>query len=182
MKKLLLHACCGPCLSGANIALSQDDLDVTGYFYNPNIHPQIELIRRADSLRMYVEARKFNAVIIDNYNIELFESEVVGKSGDRCLNCYRLRLEATANYAIRNRFDCFSTTLLLSPYQKHDLIRLAGEEASRKYGVSFYYRDLRPFYNESIKRSKEMGLYRQKYCGCYLSKEKKNEQAVIASA
>ena len=171
MKKLLLHACCAPCLSGANTALAQDDLDVTGYFFNPNIHPKIELGRRADSLRRYLEVKKLNVIIIDNYDIELFESQVVGKSGGRCFNCYRLRLEATANYASQNSFDWFSTTLLLSPYQKHDLVRTAGEEASRKYGVGFYYSDLRPFYNESIEMSKEMGLYRQKYCGCYLSKE-----------
>ena len=182
MRKLLLHTCCAPCLSGANIALAQDDLDITAYYYNPNIHPQIEFFKRIDALKRYTDIKRFNTIIVENYDFDIFESEVVGKPGDRCFNCFRLRLEATADHASRNEFDCFSTTLLLSPYQKHDMIRSAGEEASKKYGIEFYYSYMRPFYRESIKISKEMGLYRQKYCGCYLSKEKKNEQVVIASA
>jgi len=169
MKKLLLHTCCAPCLSGANEAFLNSGLDITGYFYNPNIHPQLELVERVRALNKYSELKKFNAIIIDGYDIDLFKKEVVDRSGDRCVNCYRLRLESTAEHAAVNSFDRFSTTLLLSPYQKHDMIRIVGEDVSRKYGIKFYYRDLRPFYSGSVKTSKEMGLYRQKYCGCYLS-------------
>ena len=169
MKKLLLHTCCAPCLSGTNEALSSEGFDITGYFYNPNIHPTDELNRRIEALKLYSELKKFNAIIIDSYDIDLFKKEVVDRSGDKCLNCYMLRLEATACHAKKNGYDLFSTTLLLSPYQKHDMIRMAEEDVSGKYGIEFYYRDLRPFYGGSVRISKEMGLYRQKYCGCYLS-------------
>ncbi len=175
MKRLLLHACCAPCLTGASAALEGKGLDVTAYFYNPNIHPQAELDRRVAALS------GFKAVIVDDYDIGLFKKKIAGRPGDRCGNCYRLRLEISARYAVGGGFDCFSTTLLLSPYQKHDLVKSAGEEAARKYGIEFYYQDMRPFYRESIRISKSMGLYRQKYCGCYLSKEEKNEQARIAA-
>jgi len=181
MKKLLLHTCCAPCLSGADKAFSDSGLDITGYFYNPNIHPNDELIRRIDALREYSNKKGFSAVIIDDYGVELFEKEVVNNSGDRCVNCYRLRLDAAAKHAAVNGFDCFSTTLLLSPYQKHDTIKVVGEDVSGKYGIEFYYRDLRPFYNESVRISKGMGLYRQRYCGCYLSREARDEQVSFAS-
>ncbi len=147
----------------------EEDLDVTAYFYNPNIHPESEFEKRVKALKKYSSAKDINAIIIENYDIGSFEREVVSKRGDRCENCYRLRLEAAACYAIHNKYDCFSTTLLLSPYQKHDLVKSIGEETSKKYGIGFYYKDLRPFYIESIRISKAMGLYRQKYCGCYIS-------------
>ena len=171
MKKVLCHTCCAPCLSGANMAFAKEDLDVTGYFYNPNIHPRDELARRIDALRTYSEIQKFRTIIIDDYDVELFNRDVVEVSGERCVNCYRIRLEAAAQYAGQNGFDSFSTTLLISPYQKHDRIKSVGEELSVKYGIDFYYKDLRPYYKESIRISKEMGLYRQRYCGCYVSKE-----------
>jgi len=181
MKKLLLHTCCAPCLSGTNEALLSDGFDITGYFYNPNIHPEDELARRIEALKKYSELKKFNAVIIDGYDFDLFNKEVVDRSGDRCRNCYRLRLEATAHYASRNKYESFSTTLLLSPYQKHDILKSIGEEISEKYGIDFYYMDMRPFYKGSIRISKELGLYRQKYCGCLQSKEAGNEQVSFAS-
>ncbi len=181
MKKLLLHTCCAPCLSGANKALMEEDLDVTSYFYNPNIHPEIEFARRVEALKKYFSAKGINAVIIEKYDIGSFEREAVDKDGDRCGNCYRMRLEAAAGYAKQNKYDFFSTTLLLSPYQKHDLIKSIGEETSKKHGIGFYYRDLRPFYIGSVRISKAMGLYRQKYCGCYISGGMKNEQVSLAS-
>lgn len=181
MKKLLLHTCCAPCLSGTHPVLAREGFSITGYFYNPNIQPQDELVRRLVALREYLALKNIDPMIIDNYDDGLFEKEVVGKPGDRCRNCYSLRMNATASYAEKNGFDAFSTTLLLSPYQKHDIIRGVGEEISRKYGVEFYYHDLRPFYGESVRISKMMGLYRQKHCGCYLSREKKDEQVSFAS-
>jgi len=181
MKKMLLHICCAPCLSGVNEALLSEGFDITGYFYNPNIHPEEELARRIEALKKYSELKKFNSIIIDGYDIGLFNKEAVDRSGDRCSNCYRLRLDATAKHAVDNGFDLFSTTLLLSPYQKHGIIRELGENVARKYGIEFYYRDLRRFYKGSVRISKEMGLYRQKYCGCYLSREARDEQSSLAS-
>ncbi|MFH1709528.1 MAG: epoxyqueuosine reductase QueH [bacterium] len=182
MKKLLLHVCCAPCLSGADKALSGEGFDITGYFYNPNIHPQAEFIRRIEALRKYSDVKKFNMIIDDSYDIEVFKKEVVGKPGDRCRNCYMLRLEKAACYARQNNYDCFSSTLLISPYQKHEAVNYIGQALSQKYGVEFYYRDLRTFYRDSVSISKELGLYRQKYCGCSPGMEVKNEQVSIASA
>jgi epoxyqueuosine reductase len=181
MKKVLLHACCAPCLSGAEKAFAEEDIEVTGYFYNPNIHPKDELARRIEALRAYSDIKKLNTVIVDEYDIEAFKKDVVDRPGERCINCYRLRLEATAAYAGRGGFDRFSTTLLISPYQKHDEIKAVGEEIANRYGIEFYYRDLRPYYRESVRISKEMGLYRQRYCGCYISEEIRNEQVSVAS-
>jgi epoxyqueuosine reductase len=181
MKKVLLHACCAPCLSGANASFAEDDIELTGYFFNPNIHPRDEFLKRIDALRSYSEIKKINVVINDEYGLELFDSKVVAAPGDRCVNCYRVRLEETAHHAAKNGFDGFSTTLLISPYQKHDEMKGVGEKLEEKYGIEFYYKDLRPYYQESIKISKAMGLYRQKYCGCYISKERKNEQVSVAS-
>jgi predicted adenine nucleotide alpha hydrolase (AANH) superfamily ATPase len=169
MKKMLLHACCGPCLSGADKALSDKGFCITGYFYNPNIHPEEEFNKRIDSLEKFSSDKGLLSIIDFTYDIALFDKEVMGKPGDRCENCYRLRLDRTAKYAADNNFDLFSTTLLLSPYQKHDKIKAVGEELSEKYKVGFHYMDMRPYYKGSIETSKQMGLYRQKYCGCYKS-------------
>jgi len=175
--KLLLHVCCAPCLSGTHRALEAEAFDITGFFYNPNIHPQVEHKKRIGALISYCRQKDMKALIIEKFNMEIFKKEVEGRSGrayrqagDRCVNCYRLRLKRTAYCAKKNGFDSFSTTLLLSPYQKHELIKQAGEEMASEYGVRFYYKDLRPFYKDSIAISKILGLYRQKYCGCYLSR------------
>jgi predicted adenine nucleotide alpha hydrolase (AANH) superfamily ATPase len=162
-------------------ALLSDDVLITGYFFNPNIHPQEELERRIDALKVYSSIKMFDSVIIEGYDIDLFRKEVVDKAGDRCRNCYSLRIEATARFARQNGYDCFSTTLLISPFQRHDLVKMAGKEASRKYGVGFYYDDLRSFYPDSVKISRQLGLYRQKYCGCYISREMRDEQVSVAS-
>jgi len=170
MKQLLLHVCCAPCLSGTHKALEAEDLDITGFFYNPNIHPEEEHKKRIGALISYSSQKDMKALIIENFNMEIFKKEVVGRPDDRCVNCYKLRLKRTAYCAKKNGFDSFSTTLLLSPYQKHELIKQAGEEMAGEHGVRFYYKDFRPFYKDSIAISKMLGLYRQKYCGCYLSR------------
>jgi len=167
--KLLLHTCCAPCLSGVHRAIFEENLDITGYFYNPNIHPDGEFQNRIGALISYASQRDIHAVIVEKYDIGIFKSQVAGQSGDRCSNCYRLRLEEAAKYAGKNNYDCFSSTILISPYQKHDLAKQIGNEMGEKYGVRFYYKDFRPFYRDSIAISKQMGLYRQRYCGCYLS-------------
>jgi predicted adenine nucleotide alpha hydrolase (AANH) superfamily ATPase len=90
---------------------------------------------------------------------------------ERCMYCYLLRLNQTAKKAKEMGFDAFSTTLLVSPYQKHEELTLIGKQLGQKYGLDFYYRDWRPFFREGQKEAKEMELYRQKYCGCIYSKQ-----------
>ncbi len=178
--KLLLHVCCAPCFSGANLALAGEGLDLTGYFYNPNIYPAEELAKRIGTLRKYDEITGRRSIIIDEYNDAIL-SEFGGDNEEKCRDCFFERLGATADYAKENGFDIFSTTLLISPYQKHELIRSVGEEVSGKHGIDFYYKDMRPFYRESVNISRSIGLYRQNYCGCNFSKENRHEQAFIAS-
>lgn len=167
--KLLLHTCCAPCLSGAYKPLAGEGHDIAGYFFNPNIQPEEEMGLRIEALKKYSDKTQLKAVIVGSYDPEIFKRQVLSASGDRCFNCYVLRLSATALYAAANGYETFSTTLLLSPYQKHDMIRTAGEEVSQRSGIEFLYRDLRPYYRDSVEISKSMDLYRQKYCGCILS-------------
>ena len=178
--KLLLHVCCAPCLSGAHLALAGEDFDLTGYFYNPNIYPADELARRIDALRKYDVIAGSRSIIVDDYDPGIL-SEYGQNNEGKCGACFSERLGSTAEYAKQNGFDAFSTTLLISPYQKHELIRSVGEEVSERSGVYFYYGDMRPFYRESVNISRSIGLYRQRYCGCNFSKESKNGQAVVVS-
>ncbi|MFA6548709.1 MAG: epoxyqueuosine reductase QueH [Candidatus Margulisiibacteriota bacterium] len=157
MSKLLLHTCCGPCTTYVYDCLKAD-FEVKGLFYNPNIHPQIEYERRLLTMEHYAAVVELE-VIYDKGNEE-------GLKPEDCENCYRVRLLKTAQYAARLGFEYFSTTLLISPYQKHDLLKKVGEKIALEIGVEFYYNDFRPGFSESQRMSKAMHLYRQKYCGC----------------
>jgi predicted adenine nucleotide alpha hydrolase (AANH) superfamily ATPase len=95
------------------------------------------------------------------------------REGERCRICYHMRLRHAAQLARRGRFDAFSTTLLYSKFQKHDLIREIGESAGAEAGVTFLYRDWRDGWKEGVEASKAMGLYRQAYCGCILSEQER---------
>lgn len=178
--KLLLHTCCGPCLSGVYPAIEKD-IDITAYFFNPNVHPQTEFEKRVGAVLEYVSRMKIKMIMNDMYGRELFEKEVLTAKGERCVNCYRVRMEATAIHAAKNGFFAFSTTLLISPYQKHDKLKAIGEELAQKHSVRFYYKDFRPYYEESQKTAREMGLYRQKHCGCYLSEAEINNKRSSAA-
>ena len=100
----------------------------------------------------------------------------------RCFFCYRIRLEKTAVYAAQNGYDAFSTSLLISPYQQHDVIRRMGEELAAHYKVKFFYRDFRPLFREGQAEARALGLYRQKYCGCEYSIAEKNNPGLLHEA
>ncbi|MBP8820007.1 MAG: epoxyqueuosine reductase QueH, partial [Syntrophomonadaceae bacterium] len=100
--------------------------------------------------------------------VEYFQN-ISYRENQRCLFCYRLRLEQAAHVAKKGKFDYFSTTLLVSKYQKHHLIKEVGEAVGEKYGVPFLYQDFREGFKQSVECSKAMGLYRQQYCGCLYS-------------
>jgi predicted adenine nucleotide alpha hydrolase (AANH) superfamily ATPase len=159
MKKILLHTCCGPCTTYVNEWLKKNEFEVKGYFYNPNIRPQMEYERRLLVMEFYATAAGLKVI----YG----RSQALTDPGD-CSNCYKLRLEKTAQLAKDLGFDCFSTTLLISPYQKHQLLKETGEAIGEKYGVKFYYQDFRTGYRQSRQMAREMKLYMQKYCGCGL--------------
>lgn len=171
--RLLLHACCGPCALGALDAIG-DAFDVTVFFYNPNILPDDEFIRRLDALKTVV--RHFNVkLVVPTQSAEEYLSLVkdmhdLPEGGKRCAVCFDLRLGATARYLAshRDEYDFFATTLTVSPHKNAALINEIGEEAAEAAGVKYLHSDFkkRNGYLRSTQLSKELGIYRQNYCGC----------------
>jgi predicted adenine nucleotide alpha hydrolase (AANH) superfamily ATPase len=161
--------CCGPCAVYPVSVLQQENIEIEGLFFNPNIHPYDEFVRRRENVELFSRLKGIPVTYVDAFEQEKWEN---WKETDqkRCSMCYSTRLDKAAMFAKENGFDAFTTTLLVSPYQKHDLICELGKEASKKYGVDFYYYDFRPGFRQGQQGAKEMGLYRQKYCGCILSK------------
>jgi hypothetical protein len=171
--KLLLHICCGPCSLYPLRTLRNAGHDVTGFFYNHNIHPYQEYTLRMNAVREMADLEALPLLMRDEYALEDFLSNVAHSPDTRCSYCYRSRLRATAEIAAKHGFGAFSASLLYSRYQRHEIIRELGEQAGREYGVAFYYEDFRPGWQEGIRISKELGLYRQQYCGCIYSEKER---------
>lgn len=166
--KLLLHMCCGPCSTYPVQELLNEGIDIQGYFYNPNIHPIEEHKKRKENVEKFSQLKNIPVLYDDDFRQDEWEGmRDIGES--RCHRCYSLRLEKAAQLAAQMGYDAFSTTLLVSPYQKHDLIKELGEKYALKYGTAFLYRDFRPGFRQGQQMARDMGLYRQKYCGCILS-------------
>ena len=163
-----MHMCCGPCSVYPSSVLQDEGAEITGFFYNPNIHPREEFERRMENVRKLSELKKLPVVYSSDFYQERWEN-YGGDEESRCRMCYATRLEKAAAHAAANGFDAFTTSLLVSPYQKHDVIRQLGEKLGEKYGVPFYYRDFRPGFRQGQQQAREMGLYRQKFCGCIVS-------------
>ena len=180
--RLLLHICCAPCAIYPVKELRSSGVEVTGFFYNHNIHPYTEYKLRRDAVKDYSRLVELDVVYRDEYLLEEFLANVAGAPASRCGYCYRSRMEEAAKYAAEAGFEYYSTTLLYSRYQNQELIRQYGEELGERYGVTFHYDDYRRGWQEGIDLSKDMELYRQKYCGCiysekdrYLNKKKKGK-------
>jgi predicted adenine nucleotide alpha hydrolase (AANH) superfamily ATPase len=171
--KILLHSCCAPCLIYPLKMLIQDEHEITGCFYNPNIHPCREYQRRLEALRDYAVQQNLEVLWPEGYDMENFLRSVAFREADRCYACYDIRLRYAASMAKGRAFDGFTTTLLYSKYQKHDLIRSIGETLAKEYGISFYYRDFRVGWSEGVRISRETGMYRQAYCGCIYSEKER---------
>jgi len=167
---ILIHACCAPCLSSI---LDEIDEPYKVFWYNPNIQPYREYLRRLDTLEKLKKEKNFEIVYDFDYNIQqwLENATKLNKKSDvlRCRFCYADRLERTARYASGHGFDGFTSSMLYSPYQKHELIREIGSAVAKKYGIEFYYRDFRDLYPKGDEMAKRFGLYRQGYCGCIFS-------------
>ena len=171
--KILLHTCCGPCALYPLRTLRSAGHDVTGFFYNHNIHPYQEYCLRRDAVIQMAELESMPLILRDDYDLEGFLSNVAAAPELRCSYCYASRLRATAQVAAEEGFDAFTAALLYSRYQKHDEIRLLGEQIGREFGVLFYYEDFRPGWQDGIRLSRESGLYRQQYCGCIYSEKER---------
>jgi len=168
---ILLHVCCANCAIYPVKILRQKNHLVSGFFFNHNIHPYQEFVRRLDSVRDYATQVELPMIYCEEYFLEEFLAQVAAQPASRCNYCYRSRLEETARTAAEQGFDGFTSSLLYSRYQQHDDIRRAGEELADIYGVSFIYEDYRSGWKEGIDVSKAMGLYRQQYCGCIYSEK-----------
>jgi epoxyqueuosine reductase len=174
--KLLLHICCGPCAVYPVEVLTGGGHAVEGYFDNPNIHPHQEYLRRVQALEDFAGQVGLRVTWNQDYDIEEFFRLVAFREGERCRFCYQLRLYRAARTAKAGGFEAFTSTLLYSRYQKHDLIREVARQAAAEAGVAFYYEDFRRGWSQGIAQSKAMGLYRQTYCGCLFSERERAEQ------
>ena len=171
--KVLLHVCCANCAIYPIKTMRDEDLEVMGFFYRHNIHPYTECVKRQEALQAYAEQINLKVIYQEGYDIEGFIQNVVFRESERCNYCYHDRLRSTALLAKRGKFDYFSSTLLYSKHQKHDLIRTMGESLGKSVGVPFLYQDYREGWKEGIECSKQMGLYRQHYCGCIYSEKER---------
>ena len=180
--KLLLHTCCAPCSVQCVEALGEEGIKPALFWYNPNIHPYTEYRARKDALKDFAENKELALIMEDNYGLRLFvdwaaaskpASDMISDTDRRCTFCYRLRLEKAARTAAEKAYAAFSTTLLISPYQNHELVKKTGGEMAAKYGVEFFYRDFRPRFREGQNQARAAGYYTQKYCGCVFSEEER---------
>jgi epoxyqueuosine reductase len=168
---ILLHTCCAPCSIFPIQFLKKETMDVVGYFFKSNIHPYTECRKRLEALETYAKAIHLKLIIEEEYNLESFIQDVVFRESDRCRLCYHARLKSTAVLAKKEKFDCFSTTLLYSKFQNHELIKIIGENIGGSVGIDFFYHDFRIGWKQGIEESKRMGMYRQQYCGCIYSEK-----------
>jgi len=178
-RKILLHSCCAPCSTTAIFSLCED-FDITLCYYNPNIYPKEEYVKRREELIKLV-----NKVNAEGLNIKLLDApddfdvyeELVKElrnekeGGARCNVCFDLRLRKVAELAKENGFDLFATTLTVSPHKNSKLINEIGQNVAKDIGVEYLPTDLKKKdgYKKSIELSKKYNLYRQNYCGCKYS-------------
>jgi epoxyqueuosine reductase len=178
--RLALHACCGPCLLEPFDSLSAEVDEVVVVYANPNIHPFEEYERRRDTLEAYAEDAGLTVIELP-YEPGLWLEQVGVHGADRqqrCRACYRLRMKMVSRWAAEQGFDTVTTTLTVSPYQDAKAIAEEGRAAAEEAGVVYLERDFRARYPEATRRSRELGMYRQNYCGCLMSDvEARSERA-----
>lgn len=171
---LLLHICCAPCSTHV-VEVLRENYDVTGYFYNPNIHPESEYRRREEEMRRYARKAGIEMVCAEYDDARWFDAvkgmEDAPEGGERCFLCYRIRSEKAARYAKEHGYQSLTTTLSISPHKNAEKINEIGAELAARHGLQWYAADFkkRGGFDRSIRMSKEAGLYRQSYCGCIFS-------------
>jgi len=171
--KLLMHICCAPCTIYPLRILKSDGYEICGLFYNPNIHPYLEYKKRLDALKGFAAQEELSILSSDEYPMETFMRNVTFRESDRCRYCYYDRMVKAAELAKSGGFDGFTTTLLYSKFQNHELIKSIGESLANEFRIKFHYHDFREGWKEGIKISKDRGIYRQAYCGCIYSEKER---------
>ena len=185
--RLLLHSCCAPC-SSAVLERLTDWFDLTVFYYNPNISPEEEFLRRAEEQRRLIAELPHAHEIqfrCGEYESEAFEAlarglEDVPEGGERCTRCFRLRLGKTAALAAREGFDYFTTTLSISPLKDAQCLNAIGGELAEQFGVAYLFSDFKKKngYKRSCELSVQYGLYRQDYCGCRFSQMEREKKKI----
>lgn len=184
MQKFLLHTCCAPCsiaiidelCRGEGPARGGQAFALTVFFYNPNIFPLEEYIKRKNEVIKVCTEWQVPMIDMD-YEVEEWNNTVAKglegepEGGARCPLCFKFRLAKAAEYAAKNSFDYFSTSLTSGRNKKADIINLIGEFLAKQFGVKFYAEDWKKGGREEKGRKmiKERGIYRQNYCGCKYS-------------
>ena len=168
-KSVLVHCCCAHCAAYTVDYWRQQGYEVSTLWYNPNIHPYTEHQHRLEAMKSLAQEVNLPLIITEGYDIIDYFRQVVGHESQRCQYCFGLRLLKTAETAHQAGFSAFTTSLLISPHQKHNLLREIGNKISREKGVDFLYADLRKRYSDSRHMTKGLDLYRQQYCGCVYS-------------
>ena len=175
-EKVLLHSCCAPCSGEVMEAMQASGLDLTIYFYNPNIHPRREYdLRKEENIRF---AEKLNIPFIDaDYDMDNWFARVKGlemepERGERCTQCFDMRFERTALYGHENGFSLFTSCLGLSRWKNMEQINGCGHRAAARYeGMRYWDYNWRKNggANRMIEISKRENFYQQEYCGCIYS-------------
>lgn len=182
MQKLLLHTCCAPCMCYV-YELLKERFDVSAYFYNPNIMPLREYDKRFSELASFGDLKRFR-ILSDDPDTREWVKRIspyreLGEKSERCRMCYRIRLEATFRRAEREKFTIVATSLSISPHKNSDWINEEGSALSSEYGISFYEADFKKKdgFKKSVEMSRELGFYRQDYCGCIYSKLERDPES-----
>ncbi len=174
--RVLLHICCGPCALYPIRVLKEEDIEVTGFFFNPNIHPFREFRKRIRALEEVSQIKGIEILWDKTYGLRPFLRRTVFKENVRCEECYYWRLSETVKKALEMRAEAFTSTLLYSRYQKHNLIREIAEDLSYRFKIPFLYRDFRNGWEEGQKEAISLGIYRQPYCGCIYSEQERYDK------
>ena len=175
-KTLLLHICCGPCTLYPLKVLRGEGLSVVGFFYNPNIHPYREFRRRIRALETVSQVKGLEIIWDKNYGLRPFLRRMVFRENRRCEECYYWRLLETVKKAEELRAEAFTTTLLYSRYQGHNLIKEIAEDLSYRFKVPFFYHDFREGWEEGQEEARGLDIYRQPYCGCIYSEQERYDK------
>ena len=175
--KILLHICCAPCSIYPVKILRNNGMDVMGYYYRHNIHPYSECLKRQKTLEKYSKSIDLRLILQEGYELEAFLRNVIFRENERCSLCYHERLKSTALLAKRGKFNFFSSTLLFSKFQNHEMIKSIGEALGKSIGIAFYYHDFREGWKQGVEESKGLKMYRQQYCGCIYSEKERFYEA-----
>ena len=176
---ILVHSCCAHCATYTVDYWQKQGYEVTTLWYNPNIHPYMEHQHRLEAMKSFTQQVNLPLIVIEGYDIVDYFRQVVGHEAQRCQYCFRLRLLKTVETARHKGFNAFTTTLLISPHQKHNLLREIGHNLAEEKGGNFLYADLRKHYSDSRRMTKGLDLYRQQYCGCVYSEWERYANIVI---